>query len=133
MTSIRDLQIADGAHATVGSTTDAEVATGNATEIAILKRLRTLLSRSATAAPTNVNVATTSTSVLSANSARTGFTITNDSSVTVYIKYGTTATTTSYTVALAAGDAMSDTDWLGVVFHIAGTATGALRVTEFTL
>jgi len=75
----------------------------------------------------------TSVSVMSLNTNRKGGTIFNRSGTTNYIKLGTAATTSVYTVA------MDDQDyyelpygWTGVVAAISASTAGVLTVTEFT-
>lgn len=49
-------------------------------------------------------VATTDTQLLASNTSRVGATIVNDANATLYVKEGTGASPTSYTVALGRGD-----------------------------
>lgn len=91
-----------------------------------------------TATLSNVAGSATSVTLLAANNNRVGATITNDSSVVLYIKFGTTASTTSYTVVLA-GAASAPFSYYEVPAGYAGridgiwaSATGNARVTEIT-
>lgn len=94
--------------------------------------------KAATATLTNVAGSATSVTVLAANASRIGATITNDSSAVVYIKFGTTASTTSYTVVLAGAAAAPfsyfevPSGYTGRIDGIWASATGNARVTEIT-
>lgn len=58
---------------------------------------------STTATPTSVTANTTSVAFLAANSARKGTTIWNNSTASLYVELGTTATTSVFTARVAAG------------------------------
>lgn len=92
------------------------------------------LPKSGTATLTNVSDTATSTTLLSANAARLGASIHNDSTVVLYVKFGTTASATSFTVKMAA-DAHYEVPF-GFTGRIDGIwasdASGAARITEFT-
>lgn len=91
-----------------------------------------------TATLTNVSASASSVTLLSANTARIGATITNDSSAVVYIKFGTTASTTSYTVSLAGAASAPfsyyevPAGYTGRIDAISASATGTLRITEIS-
>lgn len=80
----------------------------------------------------NVSNAATSFAVLAANAQRKGIVIYNDSSTSVYLKFGATATTSSFSYKLAAGQTWEAPQpiHLGQIDAIADVATGTLRVTE---
>lgn len=92
------------------------------------------------ATPTLSNVAASATSVtlLSANSARRQVVLVNDSASICYVKFGTTASTASYTVqmpAIASGIAshlfIDETPiYTGRIDAIWASATGNMRITE---
>lgn len=86
-----------------------------------------------TATLSNVNGSASSVTLLAANTARLGATIVNDSTVTLYVKFGATASTTSYTVKLMA-DAYYEVPfgYYGIIDGIWASATGVARVTEIT-
>lgn len=87
-----------------------------------------------TTAVTAVNDAAISTTLLSANAARTGATVHNDSTVALYLKLGATASTTSFTVKMAA-DSYYEVPYgyTGVIDGIwASDASGAARITELS-
>lgn len=92
-----------------------------------------------TATLSSVNDTNISTTLLAANSARRGATIVNESTSTLYVKFGTTASATSYTVALPP---MGTTGaYYEVPFGYTGKidgiwsadASGAARITELTV
>jgi hypothetical protein len=103
-----------------------------------LKGRMMVAQKAATATLSNVSASATSVTLLSANTARIGATITNDSSALIYIKFGTTASTTSYTVVLsgAASAPFSyyevPAGYTGRIDGIWASATGNARVTEIT-
>lgn len=96
------------------------------------------VSNSTSSTPTQSSVASSATNVtlLAANTARKGATITNDSSAVLYIKLGATASATSYTVTLAgsAGAPFSYFEvpfgYVGIIDGIWASATGNARITE---
>jgi hypothetical protein len=81
----------------------------------------------------NVNASASSVTVFPANGSARGRTVKNDSAATLYLKFGATASTTSYTVALAPGDYFEFPTpvYTGVVDGIWSSANGAARTTEF--
>lgn len=94
--------------------------------------------KAATATLANVAGSATSVTLIAANSARIGATITNDSSALLYIKFGTTASTTSYTVVLAGAASAPfsyyevPAGFTGRIDGIWASATGNARTTEIT-
>lgn len=94
--------------------------------------------KASTATLSNVAGSATSVTLLSANAARIGAQITNDSSAVVYIKFGTTASTTSYTVVLAGAASAPfsyyevPAGYTGRIDAIWASATGNARITEIT-
>lgn len=99
---------------------------------------RSLLVTSRATTPTQTSVAgsASSVSLLAANNARKGAVITNDSSAVLYIKLGTTASTTSYTVTLAGSASAPFSSYevpfgyVGAIDGIWASATGNARITE---
>lgn len=89
-----------------------------------------------TATLSNVSTSGTSATLLSANSARKGAVIYNDSLVVLYVKFGTTASATSFTYYLAAGAHLelpvSPSLYTGRIDGILASSTGTARVTELT-
>lgn len=102
--------------------------------------LRALLGLVTVAAPSespgvtsNVASSATSVNLVPANSARKGLTIFNDSTQILRIKYGATASSTDFTVAIAAGGVfnMPTPIYGGQIDGIWAAANGFARITEF--
>lgn len=90
---------------------------------------------SALATLTNVNVTAASQTLLAANTDRTGFILVNDSAggagTIVYIKYGSSASPTSFTYKLDPDESLLINDgYTGIVTGIGNAALGVFRVTE---
>lgn len=81
----------------------------------------------------NVTSSATSVTLFAANGAARARAIYNDSTAVLYLKYGATASTTSYTVQLAAGAyyEFPQPVYGGVVDGIWASANGAARVTSW--
>lgn len=81
----------------------------------------------------NVSSSASSVTVFSANAAAKGRALYNDSTQVLYLKFGATASTTSYTVQLASGDYFEFPQPLygGLVDGIWAAANGAARTTEW--
>jgi hypothetical protein len=94
----------------------------------------TLLGLAGTSAITSVSAATSSTSLLSANAARLGATVYNDSTAICYLLLNSgTASTTNYTVQLGAGGYYEvPFGYTGAIKAIWASATGSARIMEFT-
>lgn len=91
--------------------------------------------RSATATTSQVADNAASVTLLAANANRLGASITNDSSARLYLKAGTTASTTDYTVSLLQHDHWEvPFGYTGKVDGIwaSDPGDGAARVTEYT-
>lgn len=88
------------------------------------------------AAKSSVNGAATSTTVLAAaTTRRAGATFFNDSAAILYLDLtGGTATTSSYSVQIPAGGyfELPVYEYSGLITGIWASATGAVKVTEFT-
>jgi hypothetical protein len=80
----------------------------------------------------NVSGAATSTALFAANGAAKARAIYNDSSAVLYVKYGATASSTSYTVQIPAFGYFEFPHpvYAGAVEGIWASATGAARTTE---
>ncbi len=87
----------------------------------------------ATGTPSNVAGSATSVTLLAANANRIGATIFNDSTADLFVKFGATASTTSFTVKMTQ-DAFFEVpaNYTGIIDGIWASATGAARVTEIT-
>jgi hypothetical protein len=88
-------------------------------------------SNSATTA--SVSSSASSVTVFAANAAATGRAVFNDSTAALYLKYGTTASTTDYTVQINAGGYFEFPQpiYRGRVDGIWASANGAARTTEW--
>lgn len=82
------------------------------------------------------NVASSATNVTlkAANASRRGLAIFNDSEAVLYVKFGATASSSSFTVKIAAGGyyEMPQPIYVGIVDGIWASANGNARVTELT-
>ncbi len=96
--------------------------------------LTATLKRSDTATVTSVNDTATSTTLLSANASRRGATIYNTSTAILYVKLGTTASATSFTVAMVASSYYEvPFGYTGRIDGIwASDQSGAAVITELT-
>jgi hypothetical protein len=83
---------------------------------------------------TSVSGSASSVSLLASTSGRVGAMVYNDSTATLYVKFGATASTTSFTYLLAAGATLEFPQpiYTGAVDGIWASATGAARITELT-
>ena len=88
------------------------------------------MARSATLA--NVSASATSVALFPANGGVEARTVHNDSAATLYLKYGATASTTSYTVKIPADGYFEFPRpvFEGLVHGIWSSATGTARTTE---
>lgn len=89
----------------------------------------------ATSTLSNVSGSASNVTLLASNGSRKGAMIYNDSSALLYVKFGTTASTTSFTVLMQAGaffELPGPTIYTGIIDGIWASATGAARVTEIT-
>ncbi len=82
---------------------------------------------------TNVAASASSVTLLSATGQARGRTVFNDSSAVLYLKCGSGASSTSYTVQLGAGTyyEFPQPVYSGVVTGVWASATGSARVTEW--
>jgi hypothetical protein len=90
---------------------------------------------SATATLSNVASSASSVSLLASNSSRKGAMIFNDSTQVLYVKLGATASTTSYTVQIAASgyyELPPAHIYTGAIDGIWASANGNARITELT-
>lgn len=81
----------------------------------------------------NVASSATNVTLLAANPRRTGAVIFNDSSAVLYIKFGATASTSSYTMQVAAGGNynLPSPVYTGIIDGLWAAANGNARITEF--
>jgi hypothetical protein len=98
-----------------------------------LDRKQIVTARSRTGTLTNVSSSASNGTILASNTAREGATIFNDSTAILYLKFGTTASATSYTVQVAAGGYYEvPFGYTGIIDGIWASANGNARVTEIT-
>jgi hypothetical protein len=89
--------------------------------------------KAATSSVTTVASSATSTTLLASNATRQFASVYNDSTKTVYIKLGTTASNTSFTILLMPNSYWEvPVDYTGQIDAIWSTAQGNARVTELT-
>ncbi len=91
------------------------------------------VTRPTTATLADVASANTNTALFAAASATNARTIYNDSTAVLYVKFGATATTTSYTVQIAAGGyyEFPQPCYAGQVDGIWASANGNARLTSW--
>lgn len=85
-----------------------------------------------TATLSNVSSSASNGTLLAENTDRIGVLVQNDSTATLYLKYGATATSSSYTVKMEPGSywEMPQPIYQGIVDGIWSAANGAARITE---
>ena len=90
--------------------------------------------RPATATLANVAASATNVTLRASNTGRMGLTIFNDSTASLYIKFGATASATSFTVFVGPGAyyELPNPVYTGIVDGIWTAAAGNARVTEMT-
>lgn len=99
----------------------------------ITNTVTTQAAKSATGTLSNVSGSATSVTLLSSNTSRLGAAFVNDSSAICYVKTGTTASATDYTFRLYPNDYLElPFNFTGRIDAIWASATGTMRVTEFT-
>lgn len=92
-----------------------------------------VVQKSPTATLANVASSATSVTILAANTARKGAMIYNDSTQVLYLKFGATASATSFTVPLATNTYYEvPGGYTGIIDGIWVSANGNARVTELT-
>lgn len=89
---------------------------------------------SASATLANVSSSATTVTVLAANAARKSVIVMNDSTQILYLKFGATASATSFTYKLAGGETLeipgAGVIYVGIIDGIWASANGNARVTE---
>lgn len=114
----------------VTTASDEVVPLGQATKAASIPVVE---GSSATATTANVASNAASVQFLALNTARTGFLVYNDGSDNIFLKYGTTASATSFTVKIPAGGTWEDPfKYTGRIDGIWDVATGSARITEIS-
>lgn len=118
-----------GTSLTVDGTVTANL---SATDNAVLDTIAANTGRGSSSSLANVSGSATSVQILAANASRLEAIITNDSTADLYLKLGTTASTTSYTVKLGQDESYITDKYTGRIDGIWASATGAARVTEIS-
>lgn len=88
--------------------------------------------RGSTNTVTSVAGSASSVTILSSNTTRKEAIIVNDSSAVLYVKFGTTASSTDYTYQLQAGDTLIEDKYTNRIDGVWSAAVGSARVTEIT-
>lgn len=88
----------------------------------------------ATAAVTSVAASASNVTLKASNAARRGLSVYNDSSAILYVKFGATASSSSYTIQMAANSyyELPQPCYTGIIDGIWASATGNARITEVT-
>jgi len=111
--------------------------TGNTTLVGVSSITGTttgIFERVSTATLTNVAASTASTQLLASTAGRKGAFFFNDSTASLYLKYGTTASTSSFTVLLRPNDyyELPMPIYTGVLEGIWDATNGNVRITELS-
>jgi hypothetical protein len=77
-----------------------------------------------------VSTSTTSATILSSNSSRKKAVVVNEAAANLYVKYGTTASATSYSYLLEPNDILEETVFTGRIDAILASGTGNAQVSE---
>jgi hypothetical protein len=109
-------------------------ADGSSTDVDATHGLPVRGAAASTATLSNVAASATNVTLLSSNSSRLGAMVFNDSSATLSLKFGATATSTSFTVQVPPGGYFEFPQpiYTGIVDGIWDSATGNARLTEMT-
>lgn len=99
-----------------------------------VEQLLSQMMRATTPSITRLTASATSQQALAANANRVGGTFVNDSTATAYVKFGTTASATSYTYRMRPGSTMELPlpCYPGRIDIIWTAANGAMQITEMT-
>lgn len=92
-----------------------------------------VVQKAPTATLSNVSTSTASATLIAANTARVAAQIYNDAAAVLYVKFGATASATSFTVPLAANSYYEvPGGYTGIIDGILASGTGTSRATELT-
>lgn len=106
---------------------------GRLQRIAQLLSALIALKKSVTATLSNVASSATNVTVIASNSSRIGATVYNDSAAYLYLKLGTTASATSFTIKIdPSGYYEVPFGYTGIIDGLWASANGSARVTELT-
>ena len=96
-------------------------------------RLKTAAGNSSSSsAVTSVSSDVVSQTLKAANPSRKSLYVVNESTSTLFIKYGANAATNDYTIKLSSGDIAIIDDWSGIIDGVWDVANGSARITELT-
>lgn len=103
---------------------------GNQVEAQVTVESATIVAGAATLS--NVSSSASNGTLLASNADRIGVLIVNDSTATLYLKYGATASTSSYSVKMEPGSywEMPQPIYTGIIDGIWSSANGSARITE---
>ena len=112
-------------------------ADGSASDVSGSNGLPVRASTASAATLSNTSASATNVTLLASNSSRLGAIIVNDSAATLYVKFGATASSTSYTYRVDPYGVLEFPGpgvpvYTGIVDGIWDSATGAARATELT-
>ena len=119
-------QPVSGTVTAVGPLTDAQL---RATPVPVSGTLSTSPASSGSATVSNVSVGVSSTTLLAANASRLRAIIHNESG-TLFVKYGTGASSTSYTYRLVAQTVLEASQYTGIITAVKQSGTSAVLCTE---
>lgn len=106
---------------------------GTNNDVTVTGTVTTTGAKPSTSALANVATSTTSATLLAANANRLGAMIHNDSTRNLYVKFGTTASNTSFTVLMPANSYYEvPFGYTGRIDGILASQSGTARVTELT-
>lgn len=90
--------------------------------------------RPATATLANVSTSTTSATLIASNTSRRSAVIYNDSTSILYVKFGSTASATSFTYRVSPGQhlELQIPCYTGIITGILDASTGTARITEMS-
>lgn len=86
--------------------------------------------KASSSAVTRVATSTTSATLLASNSSRKKAVIVNDATTNLYVKFGTTATATSFAYLLQPNDTLEEYTYTGRIDGILASSTGSAEVNE---
>ena len=110
------------------------VTAANVVNVTASGGIETIEDRPATATLANVSGSATNVTLRASNALRLGLLLFNDSTASCYVKFGATASATSFTVFLGPGAyyELPHPCYTGIVDGIWTAAAGTMRVTEMT-
>lgn len=88
------------------------------------------LEPSASATVGSVSVTTVTTTLLNANASRNGFKLFNESNRTVYVKFGSGASTTDYSFQLGHLQLYENDDYTGIITACTSSSTATIKTSE---